>query len=107
MSVTIRKPWVSDHLKDIKLTNDQFAYALQTIRAWASAIHQSDTGAGWGKGYFQEIPQHSTREMTRIQMITDMQHSGLLRKMLMGEEVKESDPRDDPANYNKDKIYLG
>lgn len=89
MSTKITKPWVSEHLKDVKLTYEQMAYALQTIREWAESVHESNTGAGHGEGYFQQKSEFETREMTRLQMITDMQHSGLLRRMLMGEEVSE------------------
>jgi hypothetical protein len=107
MSVKITKPWTSEFCKDAKLTYEQMAYALQTIRAWAEGVHKSDTGAGWGKGYHQQKSEFETREMIRIQMVIDMQHSGLLGRMLMGEEVAEQDPRDDPANYDKNRVYLG
>lgn len=107
MSVKITKPWTSEFCKDVKLTYEQMAYALQTIREWTESVHKSNTGAGHGEGYFQQKSEFETREMIRLQMITDMQHSGLLRRMLMGEKVAEEDPRSDPANYDKDRVYLG
>ena len=93
MSVKITGFWADERLKDVKLTHDQYAFVIQTIGRWAQFVHQSETSAGHGAGYFQEVPTEN-REAVRNQMTADIAHSGLLNRMLTDGNVSEEDPRE-------------
>ena len=93
MSVKITSFWADDRLKDVKLTSDQYALVIQTIGRWAQLVHQSETSAGHGAGYFQGVPTEN-REAVRNQMAIDIAHSGLLCRMLISGNVSEEDPRE-------------
>ena len=85
--------WADERLKDVKLTFDQYALVIQTIGRWAYLVHQDETSAGHGTGYFKSVPTE-TREAVRQQMSIDIAHSGLLNRMLTGGNVSEDDPRE-------------
>jgi hypothetical protein len=109
MSVKIYPEWMKS-IDEGKLSIEQISHVLHIMSMWNIAVIGSETGAGHGKDYFGgKVPEYETRGGIRNQMIADMQHSWLLRRMLTTEKepITVDDPRDSLETKDKDKVYLG